>query len=88
MRYCGYKNLSPKSSWDLENEVKVIKTLPALKLIPLIHPGKFGGIPSTGSGDIVDTIICHADADANTDAGANGIRTETNMSLLASGEGT
>ena len=49
----------------------------AQKLVPMIHPGKFGGIPSTGSRDIVGTRTCHADAD--TDADTNGIRTETNM---------
>ena len=44
----------------------------------MVYPGKFDGIASTGSGDIVGTRICHADAD--TEADANEIRTETNMS--------
>ena len=79
----GYKNLSSKFSLDLENEVKVTKTLSALKLVRMIHPGKFGGIPSTGSRNIVSTRNCHADAD--TDADANGIRTGTNMSPLTFG---
>ena len=76
--------LSCKSSCDLENEVKVTKTLSALKLVPMIYPGKYGGIPSTGSRDIMGTRICHADADTDTDSDTkwicNGIRTETNMS--------
>ena len=55
------------------NEIKVTKTLSALKLVPIIHPGKFGGIPSTSS------RIYYADADTN------GIRTETNMSPLTFG---
>ena len=39
----------------------------------MIHPGKFGGIPFTGSRDIVGTRICHAkdETDADTE-----IRTE------------
>ena len=41
------------------------------------HTCKFGGIPSTGSRDIMGASICHADADM--DADANGIRAETNM---------
>ena len=52
----------------------------------MIYPRKFGRIPSPGSRDIVDTRICQADADtdaeADTHADANGIRTETNMSPL------
>ena len=55
--------MPPKSSYDLENEVKFIKTLSALKLVPMRHPGKFGGIPSTGSRDIMGTRIRHADAE-------------------------
>ena len=55
MRYRWYKNLSPKSSCDLKNEVKVIKTESALKLVPIIHPAKFGGIQSNGSRDIMGT---------------------------------
>ena len=39
----------------------------------MIYPNRFGGIPSTGSRDIMGTRICHANADTN------GIRTETNM---------
>ena len=58
--------------------MKVTKTNSALKLAPNIYPGKFGGIPSTGSRDIMGTRICHADVD--TDADSNEIRTETNMS--------
>ena len=50
----------------------------------MIYPGKFGGVPSTGSRDIVCIRVCHAD----TDADANGIRTETNMSPLTFGGGT
>ena len=46
----------------------------------MIYPGKFGGIPSTGSRNVVGTRFCHADANAATDADPNGIRTETNMS--------
>ena len=38
--------------------------------------------------DIVDTRICHATADADTDADTNGIRTETNMSPLPLDWGT
>ena len=55
----------------------------------MIHQGKYGGIPSTGSRDIVGTRICQDDADANadTDADTNGIRTETNMSSLDFGGG-
>ena len=51
-------------------------------LDPMIYPGKYGGILSTGSRDIVGTRICHtnADADAVTEAHTNGIRTETTMS--------
>ena len=30
-----------------------IKTKSALKLVPIIYPGKYGGIPSTGSRDIL-----------------------------------
>ena len=59
------KYFSPKSPCDLENEVKVTKTQIALKLVPMIYPGKFGGIPSTGSRDILGTRICHADTDAD-----------------------
>ena len=51
-----------------------------------MYPGKFGGIPSTGSRDIVGTRFCHADVD--TDADSNGIRTETNMSPLTFGGGS
>ena len=83
MRYRGYKRLSHQSSCDLENEAKVTKTQSALKLVPMIYPGEFGGIPSTGSRDIVDIRIFHADAD--TDADSNGIRTETNMSPFTFG---
>ena len=86
MRYYGYKSLPHKSYCDLENKVKVTKTSTALKLVPIIYPGKFGGISSSGSGDIVGTRICHADAD--TDADSNGIRTEINMSPLTFGGGT
>ena len=51
-------------------------------LDPMIYPGKYGGLLSTGSRDIVGTRICHtnADADAVTEAHTNGIRTETTMS--------
>ena len=52
----------------------------------MIYIGKFGGISSTGSSDIVGTRFCHADAD--TDADSNGIRTETNMTPLTFGGGT
>ena len=45
----------------------------------MIYPRTFGGNPPTGSRDIVDTRICHADA--NTDAKTYGIRTETNMAV-------
>ena len=38
----------------------------------MIYPGKFGGIPSTGSRDLVGPRFCHADADMNADS--NGIR--------------
>ena len=91
MRYRGYKYLLCKSSCDLENKVKVTKTLSALKLVPIIYTGKYGGIPSTGSRDIVGTRICcaNAGADAHTDADTNGIRTKTNMppsSPLVGGE--
>ena len=79
MRYRGYKYVN-KSSRDLENKVKVTKSeiLITFKLVPMKYPGKYGGIPSTGSRDIVGTRIFHANAD--TDAGTNGIRTETKMS--------
>ena len=78
MRHCGYKYLLCKSSCDLENEVKITKTQSLLKLVPMIYPGKYGGIPSTGSRYIVGTRFCHANAEdaANT----NGIRTEIYMS--------
>ena len=51
----------------------------------MIYPGTFGGIPSLGSRNIEGTRICQADAD--TDADANGIRTETNMAPLTFGGG-
>ena len=86
MRYRGYQNSSPKSSCDLETEVKVTNTLSALMLFPVIHPDNFSGIPLTGSRNIVGTRICHVDTDANTnadtDADSNGIRTEFNMPPL------
>ena len=90
MRYHWYKYLLCKSSCDLENEVKVTKTLSALKLVPMIHPGENGGIPSTGSRDFVVTRICQAKADTDTDADTNEIRTETNMppNLWRGGGGT
>ena len=53
----------------------------------MIYPGKYGGIPSTGSRDIGGTRICHDNADADTDAETNGIRTETNVSTLTFGGG-
>ena len=37
--------------------------------------------------DIVGTRICHANADTDTDADTNGIRTETDMSALTFGGG-
>ena len=51
-RYRGYKNLSSKSSCDLENEVKVNKILSALKLVIMMYLCKFEENPSTGSKDI------------------------------------
>ena len=45
------------------------------------NPGKFGGIPSADSRDIMGTRISHADVDADKDADSNWINTETNMSL-------
>ena len=57
---------SYSSLCDFENEVKVTKIKSTFKLIPMIYPCKFGDIPSIGSRDIVDTRICHADADAET----------------------
>ena len=62
----------------LQNKVKVTKTESALKFVKMIYPGKFDGIPSTSSRDIVGTRICHANDDM--DADSNGIRTQTNMS--------
>ena len=50
----------------------------------MIQPGKFGGIPSTGSRDIVGTKICHTNADTDADSV---IRTETSMSPLTFGGG-
>ena len=84
MRYHEYKSLSHLSSCGLKNEVKVTKTYSALKLVPMIYPGKFGEILSTGSRDIVGTRIYHAVSHAD----ANGIHTETNMSLLTFGKAT
>ena len=49
----------------------------------MIYPDKYGGIPSTGSRDIMGARICHANADADT----NGIRTEINTSPLTFGGG-
>ena len=63
MTYQGYKNLSPLSFCDLENEVKDTQTKSALKLVPIIYPGKFGKIPSPDSRDIMVTRIYHADPD-------------------------
>ena len=51
----------------------------------MIYSGRFGGIPSTGSTDIVGTRICHANADTDTDT--NGIHTENNMFPLIFGGG-
>ena len=67
-RYRGYKNVTPKSFCDLEIRSKSPKR-DQLKLVPIIYLGKFGGIPSTGSKDILGTRICHtnANADANAD---------------------
>ena len=52
------------------------------------YPGKNSRIPSTDLRDIVGTRICHANADADTDADTNEIHTETNMSPLTFGGGT
>lgn len=48
----------------------------------MTFPCKVCESPFLGSGDIIGTIIFHADADANadTDADANGLHTEINMS--------
>ena len=50
----------------------------------------FGGIPSTGSRDIVGTRICHADvnADADTDADTNGSALKPICAPLTFGGGT
>ena len=79
MRYRGTSIFLCKSFCDLENEVKVTETLSALKLVQMIYPGQYGGIPSTGSRDSMGTRICHANADADTHADTNGIRTETKI---------
>ena len=34
----------------------------------MIYPGKFGGIPSTGSRDIEGTRFCHADTDTDAES--------------------
>ena len=47
-------------------------------IVSLIYPCKFGGNPFSGSRDIVGKGI--RDANADTDADTNGIRTEANMS--------
>ena len=49
-----------------------------LSFVQIIYPGKYGGVQSTGSRDVVGTRIFHVNAD--TDAGSNGIRTKTKMS--------
>ena len=82
MRYHGTKVCHLNLPVTLTMRTRSPTPCLALKLVPMIYPGKFGGIPSTGSRYIVGTRICHADANTDTDAGTNGICIETNMSPL------
>ena len=54
-------------------------------IVSLIYPCKFGGNPFSVSRDIVGKGI--RDANADTDADTNGIRTETNITCGGGGGG-